>query len=246
MVFPSRAARAPLNRRATGAAAGLARRWPALWLMLTLVNAAALVWLSGADVTIGQTVWTGRPINLYDGQTVGQVFSPPRDGLHRLDLMFLSYGESRAGQVTLHLRDEAGTPLASVTIDSQVLRDTWYGIDIPALTGVAGRGLRLELERDSGWRSPIGVRVGPGARYGGDGLIRGERDPSFDLAFRAFMATPPWPAARWERVVEIARALTAARPGPFGQPVFLLLLGGAYAAGLAALTCLVTRAIRRP
>ena len=246
MFLPSRAARAPLDRRATAGPTRRQRRWPVFWLLLTLVNAATLVWLSGADTTIGQTVWLGRPINLYDGQTVGQVVSPPRDGLHRLDFMFLSYGESRAGQVTLHLRDEAGAPLASVTIDSQVLRDTWYGIDIPALTGVAGRDLRLELERDSSWRSPIGVRVGPGALYSGDGLNQGERDPSFDLAFRAFMATPPLPAARWERVVEIARALTAARPGPFGQPAFLFLLGGTYAAGLAALTCLVARALRRP
>lgn len=243
MFLLSRLAQAPLMRRPAG-------RWPrrglVFWLALTLVNAAALVWLSGADTTMGQTVWVGRPINLYEGQTAGQVFSPPRDGLHRLEFMFLSYGESRAGRITLQVRDEADAPLVSQTIDSQVLRDTWYGIDFPALTGVAGRVLHLELERDSGWRSPIGVRVGPGALYHGDGLYRGKRDPSFDLAFRAYMATPLLPAARWERVVEIARTLATARPGPFGQPAGLLVLGGAYAAGLAALTCLVAGTVRRP
>lgn len=215
------------------------RTWAALWLLLALIIGTALVWLTGADRTIGQTVWTGRPINLYNTRTIGQVFRPPADGLHRVDLMFLSYALIRTGSVDVTIADESGRPLLRRSIDSSMLRDSWYGVEFPALDGVAGREIRLELERERDWRSPIGIRVAPGGLVPGHGLLRGERDDSFDLTFRAYLATPAGLSARWERVVEAAQALTTARPGPYGQPAFLLLLGGAYAGGLAGLACLV-------
>ena len=222
-------------------------RWFILMPLLTALILGGLVWLAGADRAVGQTMFRARvPINVYDRQSIGQAFTVPADHLHRIDLMFVSYRQIREGNARLSVYDEAGARLVSQTIETSDVRDTWFSIELPIQSGVTGQTLRLELRRDADWRSPIGVRVGPGRAYpDGYGLLRGQRDDSFDLAFRAYLATPPTLPARWARVAELSETLAVGRPGLFGQPAFLLALGVAYAAGLAALVCLAAGYRRR-
>lgn len=213
---------------------------PTAAVALGLAISLALLWMAGADRVVGQTTFfISRPLNLYEGQTIGQTLPLPADGLHRLDVMFTTYREIREGALIVRISDEQATILFTEEVDSGLLRETWHSVTFPPLTGIAGRTLRLELDRPASWRSPIGVRAGPGAEFSGTGLINGVPDPSFDLPVRAYMAVPASLPARIDRVLELAQALTARRPGLFGQPAILLLIATIYAAGLGLLAIFV-------
>lgn len=222
------------------------------WWWFGAIGLAALyslvvIWSLGADRVIGVTWhWEGRPINTYDRVDLGQTFRVPSDGLHRLDVMLLSYASIRPGRVQLSIVDQAGNRRARSEIDSRWVRDSWIAFDFEPINGLTGQSARLVIERPSSWRSPIGVRVTPGTSYAaGTGLINDEADPSFDLAFRAYFASAADPGERWQQAQRVAQSLTMARPGLFGWSWLPLLLAFGYASGLAALTIVCLRIMRR-
>ena len=91
----------------------------------------------------------------------------------------------------------------------------------------------------------IGVWVGSGGSYAdGYGVIDNIPNPSFDLTFRAYSATPPDLGERARRVAAMATAVTAARSGPVSQPAIVLGLGALYAIGLATLTAVGVSSLR--
>jgi hypothetical protein len=222
-------------------------RWLILMPLLAALILGSLIWLAGADRTVGQTsFFMISPVNLYNRQPLGQTFIPPADHLHRIDLMLTTFGKHRDGIIRLSIYNEAGELLGRQEVQAASLPNHWSSFHFPTLSGVAGQMLRLDLRRNTSWRSPLGVYVAPGSFYpNGSGVINDEQDDSFDLAFRAYLATPPTLAARWERVRELAHILTVARPGWFGQPAFLYLLGVTYALGLAALIYALSASVRR-
>jgi hypothetical protein len=222
-------------------------RWPALGTLLALLLGAALVWLAGADTTVGQTlILTERPVALHSRQSLGQTFHVLADDFHRLDLLFATNAETRSRTVRLTISDTRGQRFVDQEIEASLLRDGWYSFTFPPLRGVAGKPLQVDLYRDAPARSAVALWVGPGGSYPGHGVFAGEIDGSFDLAFRAYSATPSTPAARLARVGGLAEALATGRPGLVGQPAFLLVLGALYVAGLATVGTILIAHRHRP
>jgi hypothetical protein len=210
------------------------RWWPLP--MLTALNILALIWLAGADRAVGQTIPVKRPLALHNRQDLGQTFIAPGGDLHRIEILFSFQRDANDRQVRLQVYDGDGNLRAEQAIDASVLRHAWQGFDFAPLAGVADQTIQIKLTRNAPSRSSVGVRVGPGVYYpDGYGVIDNVPDPSFDLLFRAYSATPPTPPARLERAVALAGDVAAGRPGPFGGPALLLSLGAVYAVGLAAL-----------
>jgi hypothetical protein len=216
---------------------GRAWRWPVALVVLSVVAAVGLVWLAGADVVDGQPLMLlERPLPLHNRQELGQTIRAPGDGVYRVDVFFFTQGEERSRQVRFLLFGSDGLPVVDYDVPAADLRDTWHSFTFPPIEGVAGDILRLDLRRNAPVRDALSVWIGPGSSYPhGYGVIDNVPDPSFDLAFRVYAATPPDLVARARRVVAIASDLTAGRTGPTSQPALLLGLGGVYAVGMAAL-----------
>jgi hypothetical protein len=214
--------------------------------LLALCFMGLLVWTAGSDTVVGQTaLLTERSLALFNSQRLGQSFTAPADRLHRLDLIFGANRSRNGSVVTLTINDEAGREIVQQEITIRERPFIWYDVHFPAVSGIEGQTLRFVLERETPAAESIGFWVGPGTYYDGYGIFRGTRDDSFDFAFRAYMATPPRLDDRLERVGQLARDLTVNRPGPFGQPAFLLATGAVYASGLALLVCLMVRHLQR-
>jgi hypothetical protein len=210
-------------------------------LVLALIIGGGFVWLAGADRVTGQPLMlTKRPLALYNRQDVGQTLEASDDGLHRIDIFFNSRNEARSRQVSLSIYDQHGRLLLTQEVDAHELRDAWYAFVFSPLVDIAGTTLRLDLRRNAGARESVGIWVGPGSAYpGGYGVIDNVPDPSFDIAFRAYAAVPPWFGARLERARQLATDLSAQRSGLAGQPAWLLTVAAAYAVGLGCLGTLV-------
>jgi hypothetical protein len=215
-------------------------RW-LLWPALAALCVAGLGWLAGADEVVGQPLMLSkRPVALHNRQDLGQTFSVPSDGLHRIDVQFGVQRELRDRQVRLVVYDEERRPIVDQEIDAAELRDGWYSFEFPPLGGVAGRSLRFDLGRNAPARAAVSVFIGPGTAYAeGYGVIDNVPDPSFDLAFRAYSATPITPAARIQRLWAVAQSAAAGHPGPFGQPGLMVGLGALYGVGLATLAWVI-------
>jgi hypothetical protein len=216
--------------------------------MLMALCVIGLGWLASADIVIGQPTTVKDPMPLHNRQALGQTFAADADGLRRIDILFAFQRDARERDVRLTVYDGDGRARATVDLPASELRWAWHAFEFPPLDGIAGQTIRLDLTRNAPVRASVGVRIGPGGAYpGGYGVIDNVPDPSFDLAFRAYSATAPNPAAHLQQLAAVTAAVTAGRPGLSGQPGLIAGLGAMYGVGLATLAwvLLVQRRWRR-
>jgi len=137
---------------------------------------------------------------LGQGQRLAQVFRPTRNGLRRVDVHAITYGQALDHELRLTLRTSGGRVVAAERCAAAHLPDRgWFALDVPPQPGSAEESYDLELEATGtgpGNAASFGLAAAPSSASGGgaDGGVRGacarfgDEPLAAPLALRAFAA----------------------------------------------------------
>lgn len=183
---------------------------------------------------LNQLACEGQPINnnvapteaqqILGGRVIGQSFVAPRNGLNRIDILFLTYQRQNSHEVTIRLLEspDQTAPLQGVeqfktTLNAATLRDqTWRTFSFPPLPDSAGKTYLITLQSPDSVDGNA-VTVGgierdvylPGSAYLGPVPVQA------DIAFRTC-----YQMTALEKLQVLAGQLTQNRPALWGQPIF--------------------------
>lgn len=161
---------------------------------------------------------------LGDGARLVQRFRPERDGLVRVDVHSVTYGQTLAHELTLTLRRDDGTLAGRATVAACEAPDRgWLALELPACEArSAGRVYELELAARGATTTAVSFGLAaPGDERGAaacPGLLGAARSDGGELAgplaLRAFAA---WQEALGHEAPDVA-ARDAGRPGETTAP----------------------------
>ena len=173
---------------------------------------------------------------LFGERVIGQSFVAPRDGLNRIDVMFLTYDRRPTPPVSLRLLELAGepeNPLATgvevfhtTTATNAVQNHVWHQFDLPPIDTSGQKRYLIALTAPEASDAQA-VTVGgiernvylPGTAFFGPTPV-----PA-DIAFRTC-----YEMSAGERLSVLAEQVTRQRPGVFGHVGFygttLMIYGG--------------------
>lgn len=197
-------------------------------LMVGLWGAA----IAGTPLTVPVTeVYLTRPLGeIRAGQTAGQTFRAPYNGLIGIDVSVADYGRENSGPVlfTLKPAPESAAILALDRFPAENIRgDAYATLRFERLADSAGRSFYFELSAPQAQAGhAITAYLQPYGEYADGQAYWAGLPQDGDLVFVLHFEVPAW-----ERIWIWLEQVTAGKPAPWNQ-AWLYVLGGAVALGL--------------
>jgi hypothetical protein len=204
-------------------------------LVLLLAVAVWLVGLATLPLTLPfPALYHTEPIGEIRGtQTAGQTIVAPYAGLYRVDVSLADYGHQRTGPVYFRLESSpGGAPLVEDQFRAEAIQgDVIQSFVFPPISDSAGKHYYFELAApEASPGNAITAYIQPGeTNPDGEAYFAGQSVPG-DLVFALWFKV-----GGWQRAQIWLEQVSAAKPGPLGQPVLYVLLAVAYVALVAAL-----------
>jgi hypothetical protein len=218
------------------------------WVLTAVFLIGVWVWgLAQTPLAVHETVlYHTEPIGeIRGGQTVGQTFRAPYNGLYRIEVSLADYGRLNTGPVNFRLGtspDALGWVIVQTFPAETVRRDVTRVFDFDPLADSAGKDYYFQLDAPEAVPgNAITAYIRPSAPYQ-DGTAYWTGQPvQSDLVFSLYFKV-----SLWERIKILLQQMTENKPLFWGDWRFYVGMALLYGALLAALVRELVKLLNRP
>ncbi|MFC1975734.1 hypothetical protein ACFLXQ_05000 [Chloroflexota bacterium] len=191
-------------------------------LVLIFIKAVDLLGYEGQLVNRYNNVST-ETVEIKGDFTIGQTFLAPENDLHRIDVLFRTYGRRNTHEVTFYLKPSLDSPdiITQETFNASEVGDNrWHTFEFPPIPDSAGKMFYFYFASpESVLGDAITVGGGEGDFYNGGGAFAFSMPANADLAFRTFYGLSPN-----EKLSTLGKRLIEDKPSIWGDVRFYILL----------------------